>query len=264
MVSLILFAIGTAFGSFLSVVIIRSIRDEQFLSGRSHCDHCNRTLSWYDNIPLLSFTWLRGACRYCHKPISLIHPVVEVLTGLLFVWWYLGGFLFFKLTQQPFMILQPLFWLVVGVLLLILFFTDLLYYVLPDVVVGTLLLVTVIYRASLLMAGILRPDDLLAMCALTGIVWLFFFGLWYLTKGRGMGMGDVKLVIPLTLLSGWPLGVLSTMISFIFGAVVGLVLVATGSKSLSQALPFGPFLIVATAFSLVWGDQVIQWYLRFL
>lgn len=264
MVALILFVFGCVIGSFLSVVIIRSIREEQWVEGRSHCDSCGKPLAWYDNVPLFSFLVLRGQCRHCRAPISLLHPVVEMLTGMLFVWWYFGGFIFFKLTQQPFSVLQPMFWLLVGVLLLILFFTDLLYFLLPDTVVFLLFLLTATYRIALTIAGIMQFSDLVATLLTAVAAATLFFALWYATKGKGMGFGDVKLVVPLALLMGWPIAVVGLWLSFMLGAVVGLVMVALGKKRMKQAVPFGPFLIAGTVLCLVWGDHLLQWYLRLL
>jgi leader peptidase (prepilin peptidase)/N-methyltransferase len=125
LISCFLFALGAVIGSFLNVVISRSMSGESWVKGRSHCDECGKQIVWWDNMPLLSFILLRGKCRWCKKSISLSHPVIEFLTGSLFVWWYWGGFFFFRLTQQPFHYVQPLFWLVVALILLVIFFADL-------------------------------------------------------------------------------------------------------------------------------------------
>ncbi len=262
LISSTLFILGAAIGSFLNVVIMRSALEEVWIQGRSRCDSCRTVLKWYDMIPLLSYWWLGGKCRYCRALIPVSHPVVEVLTGSLFVWWYWFGFLFFKLAEQPFTIVQPLFWLVVGLLLLVIFFADLWYYLIPDSAVIFLTLLAVGYRAALVLYGVMRPDDLTStVIGVFGAVG-FLYALWFGTKKRGMGFGDVKLMMPLGLLLGWQSTIVCLFLAFISGGVVGAYLLLTGKRSLKQPVPFGPFLIIAAFFSLVWGEVVFGWYMQ--
>lgn len=256
----LLFVLGAIIGSFLSVVILRSIAREGWVSGRSRCDSCKNTIAWYDNIPLLSFLLLRGKCRNCAEPILPLHPMVEVLTGVLFVWWYWGGFIFFQLTQTPLSILQPLFWLLVGLLLIYLFIIDLNYMILPDRPVYSLLGLAIFYRIILVGSGIMQSTDLYYTVFAALLSFVFFFALWFFTKGRGMGFGDVKLVIPLALLLGPQKMIVCLFLAFILGAIVGLILIAFGKGKLKTAIPFGPFLISATFLSLLVGDFLFSWY----
>jgi leader peptidase (prepilin peptidase) / N-methyltransferase len=161
LITTFLFIFGTILGSFLSVVILRSITGEGWISGRSRCDSCRNPIAWYDNIPLLSYLLLKGKCRNCHEPILPLHPMVEVLTGLLLVWWYWGGLIFFRLTQTPLSILQPLFWLAVGLIMLYLFIIDLNYMILPNRPVYLLLGLAVFYRILLVSTGIMQTTDFL-------------------------------------------------------------------------------------------------------
>jgi len=255
-----LFVFGSIIGSFLSVVILRSIAGEGWVKGRSRCDSCKNTIAWYDNIPLLSYFFLRGKCRYCKDPILPLHPMVEVLTGVLFVWWYWGGFIFFQLTQTPLSILQPLFWLLVGLILIYLFIIDLNYMILPDKPVFLLLFVAIIYRIVLVASGIMQLNDLYGALLAALLSFLFFYSLWFFTKGKGMGFGDVKLVIPLALLLGAPKMLICLFLAFIIGAVVGIILLVFGKGKLKTAIPFGPFLILGTVLSLIWGDALFSWY----
>jgi len=255
-----LFIFGTIVGSFLSVVILRSIAGEDWVSGRSHCDSCQNIIAWYDNIPLISFIVLSGKCRYCKEPILPLHPMVEMLTGVLFVWWYWGGFLFFKLTQTPLSILQPLFWLMVGLLLIYLFIIDLNYMILPDRPLFSLFFLAIIYRVVLVVSEIMQLNDLYYTIFAALLSFLFFLALWFFTKGRGMGFGDVKLVIPLALLLGPQKMLIALFLAFIIGAIVGVTLITFGKSKLKSAIPFGPFLISATVLSLLWGDAIFSWY----
>lgn len=262
--SIFLFALGSAVGSFLNVVLYRSILGQDWVRGRSRCDSCNKQIKWFDTIPLLSYLILRGKCRYCHQPIALAHPIIELLTGLLFVWWYLGGSLFFQLTQAPFQALQPLFWLVVGMLLILIFMADVLYLLIPDVAVGMLLVLTILYRVGLTVAGIMQPMDLLRAVIAMVLAVSFFGGLWLITRGKGMGLGDVKLVGPLALLLGWPTILVGLFVAFTSGAIAGLTLIAIGKRKFGQVVPFGPFLVIGTVTALLFGDRLIHWYLAYI
>ena len=259
--TILLFILGAAVGSFVNVVISRSLTNEQWVKGRSYCDHCKKPLKWFDLFPLLSYLALGGKSRCCHKSLSISHPVVEFLTGTLFVWWFWGGSLFFQLTKAPFQIIQPAFWVIVGLLLLIIFFIDLWYMLIPDWAVGGLFALTLLYRLALTITGVMQKDDLLYTFIASLVIGLFFLFLW---KIKGMGLGDVKYVIPMTLLLGWPLITVGLFLSFILGAVVGVAAVLSKKKTLKQAIPFGPFLVIGTVLALVIGDQLIGWYLGLL
>jgi prepilin signal peptidase PulO-like enzyme (type II secretory pathway) len=256
-----LFILGTILGSFISVLILRSIAKESWVSGRSRCDSCRNIIAWYDNIPLLSYLILRGKCRHCTEPILPLHPMVEVLTGILFVWWYWGGLIFFQLTQAPLSILQPLFWLAVGLILIYLFIVDLNYMILPDKAVFLLLGLAVFYRLVLVVSGTMQLKDLIYTIVAALLSFMFFWFLWFITKGKGMGFGDVKLVVPLAILLGTHKTLVGFFLAFILGATVGVILIAFGKGKLKTAIPFGPFLIVGALLSLLWGDLILGWYL---
>lgn len=257
-----LFVFGLIIGSFLNVVILRTLQDESPMEGRSRCDECRKEIAWYDNIPLLSFLILGGKCRYCKKPIAIIHPIVEFTTGILFVWWYLWGFLFFKLSQHPFVILQPIFWLFVAILLLIIFYSDLISYIIPDYAVGSLFVLALLYRIALTLSGIMQPFDfVLTLVSALGAA-LFFFCLWFFTKGRGMGFGDVKFAGVMGVLLGWPNIVVGIFLAFILGSIVGISLIVFGKRKMKQTIPFGPFLISGTVLALLYGEQLLHWYLQ--
>jgi leader peptidase (prepilin peptidase) / N-methyltransferase len=262
--TIILFIIGLVIGSFLNVVIYRTIIGESWARGRSRCDDCKKKIPWYDNIPLLSFLILKGKCRYCAEPIALSHPVVEFLTGTMFVWWYWGGFVFFRLTHQPLQYVQPIFWLLVGILLLVIFFSDVLYMIIPDEAVFALTGLTLLYRTILTLSGVMQVGDFVR--ALGGAVLCvgFFGALWHGTKGKGMGLGDVKFALPFSLLLGWPNVLVGVFLAFISGAVVSVGLLATKKKQIKQVVPFGPFLVFATIVTLVYGGQIMAWYLNLL
>ncbi len=257
----VLFLIGAVLGSFLHVVIERTLRSENWTSGFSRCDHCQKNIAWFDKIPLLSFVILRGKCRHCHQNIVLSHWFMELLFGALFVWWGVAVVFFLHLSQAPFSYIQPIFWLLVGLVLLAIVVIDYSHYIIPDELVLALTLLAFTYRIGLVAFNIMQKTDLLTMTLAAFGASLGLLVLFLLTRGKGMGLGDVKLVFPLTLLVGWPAVVVLFFTAFIMGAIVGLVLVGTGQKKLKQAIPFGPFLVAGAFVSLVWGDLIMTWYL---
>ena len=186
------------------------------------------------------------------------------MTGSLFVWWFWMGSLFFRLTLHPFSVIQPIFWLLVGLSLLIIFFADIRYMIIPDEVVVFLTVITLLYRILLTFFGLMQPIDFVWAILGSVLVSGFFYSLWRVTKERGMGFGDVKFAIPFGLLLGWPNVFVGTFIAFVFGAVVGLGLMAAKKKTLGQAVPFGPFLVMATVATLVFGTSIWQWYIHLL
>lgn len=264
LITSLLFAFGAILGSFLNVYIYRSVRGESWVVGRSKCENCKKKISWYDNFPLISYVLLGRKCRHCKARIPLIHPVVEFLTGLLFVWWYWGGSFFFQLTQDPFSILQPLFWLFVGVLLLVIFFADWIYFIIPDLAVGGLFVLTLLYRIVLLYSGVMQGGDFQMMLISVAMVEVFFLALWWFTKGKGFGFGDVKLGGPLALLLGWPKTLVGVFLAFVIGAIFGLILIFLGKKKFGQQIPFGPFLVTGTVLALLWGEPIWQWYMNLI
>lgn len=262
--AILVFFLGLCVGSFINVVIMRTLRGEDFLWGRSHCDACGRELQWWEMIPLLSFIALRGRCRTCHKEIDIMHFVVELLTGLLFVWWWVIGFAFFQLTQTPLTVLQPVFWLVVGLIMLVIVVVDIRSFIIPDWATLLLFFLTLLYRIVLIATNAHQPVDF--AWALFGSLLLlsFFLLLWFITAKKGIGFGDVKLVFPLGLLMGWPSMFVGIFLAFIIGAVVGIGLLFAKKTAFGRALPFGPFLILGTFLSLLYGDSLLRWYIALL
>ncbi len=252
------FILGSAVGSFVNLLIDRTIVGEDWVRGRSHCDHCKKTLSWYDMVPILSFLVYRGRSRCCRTPLSYRYPIIEALVGLLFVWWLAVGFWFFRLVSAPLSVLQPGFWLVSGILLLILTFADLLYGVvlIPIVWIGSILLV--VYRLTLVYFQEYQPVDLGYTLLVGGGAYIFFWSLWKLTKGRGMAEGDMYVALYLGLLLGYPKGIIAIMGSFVLGAVVGIFLIGTKLRSRKDTLPFVPFMVVSSVVTLVWSEQIIR------
>lgn len=260
-VSLLIFALGVCIGSFLHVLVYRTVEDkEDWKTGRSRCDHCAYIIKWYDNIPLLSFLLLRGKCRKCHKRIAVSHVAMELMVGTLFLWWYWAGSVFFLLVDQPFTVLQPFFWLLIGTLCLVIVVADMKYFIIPDWAVATMAIATIVYRIVLVHAGIMQQADFIAMLLAAVGVGAFFWLLRFATKQKGMGMGDVKLAPVLALLVGWPQVLVALLFAVCSGALIGSALLFLGKHKLKQPIPFGPFLIFGSTIALVWGDAIWGWY----
>jgi leader peptidase (prepilin peptidase) / N-methyltransferase len=259
-----LFAIGLIIGSFLNVLISRTVWGEDWVSGRSRCDHCKKPIAWYDNIPLLSYLMLLGRCRYCRKKIAIQHPAIELMTAFLFIWWYVIGFTFFTLAGEPFFIVQPAFWLIVGILMLVIFVADWLYQIIPDFANFLLIGLAIAYRLYLTLSGVMQWQDFWLAIA-TGMGMMLFLGaLWAFTKGRGMGFGDVKFALGMGVLLGWPRALVALLLAFWLGALVGTVFLVFKVKSLKDKIAFGPFLIIGTAIALIFGNQLWGMYLRLM
>lgn len=247
------FLYGLIIGSFLNVVILR-LQKEESLGGRSHCPACQHQIRWYDNIPLVSFLFLRGKCRDCYAKISLQYPSVEVLTGAVFA---VTGYAFFDPSDQRSW-LDTLFYLVLFSTLIVIGVYDFLTMYIPMLPVW---LAVVWVTAYLILSQglsqriffssdiffVLFPFGLAALGA-----FLFFYALVFVSDETWMGMGDAYLAALIGLATGWP-GVLWTLtLSFAIGAIVGLILVASGEKGMKSQIPFGPFLVIGvTVFLLV-------------
>ena len=248
--ALLMFGVGLIVGSFLNVCIYRLPRRESLNWPASHCTSCDRPLSWYENIPLVSWIALRGRCQTCRSSIAITYPIVEAVTGL--VW--LAAFVLYGLT--------PLFAVRVAFAcaMIVLFVIDLQHRILPNVV--TVPGIVVGFVASMW----LPPgwfSSLLGLVMGGGV--LFLIGeVYYRTRGvEGMGMGDVKMLAMIGAFLGWPLMILTLIIASFTGALIGGVMIASGRGGMQAALPFGTFLGVGALIAAVAGDPILAWYLGF-
>lgn len=171
---------------------------------------------------------------------------------------------FFLLLGQPWGYFQPVFWLIVGMLLLVVFVADLRFGLIPDQVSLPLFVLALGYRIGLVTSHQMQSVDLVRALISGLVLMAFFYGLWFFTKGKGFGFGDVKLAPSLGLLLGWPRTLVGMFIAFCLGAVVAIVLIISGKKRFGQTIPFGPFLILGTVASLLWGQQLWAWYFGLL
>ncbi|RJR15200.1 prepilin peptidase [Candidatus Microgenomates bacterium] len=264
------FIFGICVGSFLNVLIDRLPENESPFKGRSHCDHCRKTLQAQDLIPLLSFVTLSGKCRYCHKKLSWQYPAIEFLTGLLFVglfWWLVHELLtpeLISLVPQalvPNTLLSFIALVTIFSSLLVIFMTDLKTQIIPDEMTFVLGLSALLYRV---VTNTFTYQNILAALA-TG---LLFYGMYRLTKivlkREGMGFGDVKLVVALGLLLGGIGTVVALYVAFLTGAAVSLILILAVGKTGKTQIAFAPFLIFGTVISFFMATHIFNWYLQLL
>ncbi|MCS7093190.1 MAG: prepilin peptidase [Patescibacteria group bacterium] len=256
------FALGVSVGSLLNVVIDRSVRNES-LFGRSYCDHCRKVLSWFELVPIFSFLFLKGKSRCCQKKLSFQYLIVETVTGLAFVFIYFWA----KSLVQ----MLVLFGLVS--LLIVIFVGDLKYQALSDYVIFSFFAFSFSYRFYLFFSEFwerelnLSADFFLRFLAevslyfLDGlIVCLPIFLIYFLSKERAMGQGDVYLSFAIGLLFGWRSGLIALYLAVVFGGLVGLILMLTGRARLKTKIAFGPFLVFGSFVMLFFQEKVYDFF----
>ncbi len=239
---IIYFIAGLFVGSFLNMLIDRLPRDEQIVRGRSHCDHCNHELYWYDLLPVVSWLLLRGRCRYCHKSIPFRNTLVELIAAVLFAVNYIifGQCLLLVMPGEYECFVGEFARLTILSSLIAIFFIDLKHQIIPDS-----LTLTVFVAAVLL--HIASPSLSIVNYALSGLfAFLFFLFLVLITKGRGMGVGDVKFAGFMGVFLGYPNIIYSLYFAFLTGAIVSAILVLKRKKKFGQTIAFGPFLVIGT------------------
>ncbi|MDD5552171.1 MAG: prepilin peptidase [Candidatus Pacebacteria bacterium] len=263
---LFIFLLGLCVGSFLNVLILRLPKGKK-AKGRSYCPKCKKKLRWHELIPLFSFIFLCGKCSRCKKPISFQYPLVEFLTGLFFVlnsWQIIktSGVLNFET------IIEILFWFFFLGVLIVIFSTDFKFFIVPDRVIYPAILVAFSYQVFKFFSlnnwkpsftfGALRPVFTSVFAG--AISALFFFSLILLTKGKGMGLGDVKIAAFMGILLSFPNIFVALFLAFFSGSVIGLILIILKRKKLKSEVPFGCFLAPATFIAFFWGTNLITFY----
>ncbi len=238
--------IGLCIGSFLNVLIDRLGGEDtglKGLGGRSHCDHCKHQLAWIDLIPVVSYVLSGGRCRYCKKKVSIYYPVIELLTSGVFA---------FTAIYYPSPLVTQIALLGIFSSIIVIFFADLKYHIIPDEATVALIISSLVLNYY---AGTI-PMNLVAGLALTLTIYFLYFA----TKGRGMGFGDVKLAFGMGFLLGLTGGFLALYIAFVSGGVIGLALLLLKRKGLKSKLPFGPFLVLGTVTMLLAGEPITVFF----
>jgi leader peptidase (prepilin peptidase)/N-methyltransferase len=247
--AVLLFGLGLVVGSFLNVCIYRLPREESIAWPASHCTTCNRTLRWYENVPVLSWALLRGRCRTCGSRISMRYPIVELTTGALF----LAGYLAFGLT--PLLAARLLF----GCAMVVLFAIDLEHQILPNEITLPRILI------GHLLSLALPPGWTSSLIGLlVGGLFPFLIAEAYLRiRGReGMGMGDFKMLAMVGAFLGWPLVWVTLILACILGVVIGGGALLVSRRGMGTRIPFGTFIAVAALAAAFASEPVRDVYER--
>lgn len=267
---ILIFLTGLTVGSFLNSVIYRLVlpdfswKNLGGLKTRSYCPNCRHTLSWHDLIPIFSFFVLKRKCRYCSQKISWQYPLVELATAVIFLLIFLT-FLRTNNFTYAYLLVHLFFLFLVSCFLIIIFVYDLKHYIIPDKVVYPAILVSGIwYFVSGIFFNVYTKYEILNTIYSALGVGAFFLAIVLVSRGKWMGMGDVKLAFLIGLFLGWPNIIIALFLAFLTGAIIGLGLIIAGKKSMKSEVPFGPFLVAGTFAALFWGDKIISWYFSLL
>lgn len=273
LVGAFIFVFGLAIGSFLNVCILRIPEGKSIVLPASACPKCGNAIRAYDNIPVVSYALLRGKCRACKTPISWMYPVVELLTGALF----LACWLAFGLTPLA------LKWAAFSAIMVVLVFTDLRERILPDVVnytgfaIGLAISLftppadgTALWLSNKVFAfppptpAVSLIDALLGAALGSALLWIVGEAYFRMRAREGMGLGDVKMM----LMAGAFLGVKRTFLTIfvgsILGSLIGVAFILAKRKGTDYELPFGSFLGAAAILVVFFGTPLVSWYTSLL
>ena len=274
LITFFIFTFGLCVGSFLDVLAERLPKGEDVIRGRSHCDFCRHKLRWYELIPLLSFFIQQGKSRCCKKQLSLQYPLSELATGVGFVLIYsfqsfllrqgyggqaavspdIIGVSFQMDIQSLLNIVRITSYFVLLSSFTVIFISDLKYEIIPIEMIIVGFITALIYH-GITFINFITVINVIFSGFSAG---LFFFSLWFFTRGKAMGDGDIYLSALIGFLLGFPDIIIALYAAFLTGAWFGIILVLGQKKSLKAHIPFGPFLIVGYGISLVWGEKILQ------
>jgi leader peptidase (prepilin peptidase)/N-methyltransferase len=253
------------------------------IHGRSHCPYCKKTLNWYELVPIMSFLLQLGRCRSCRKPLSLQYPILEILGGLFFVFVPMSFMPINQIIPIPYPLI--IIWVLAFLTLILISAIDFRLQIIPDnlnLFIGLLGVAAFIYRYyengfGLTNIGVQGSflghyalmfwvyNNSLLVNTLLGFVFggVLLGGLYFITGGRGMGFGDVKLAIAAGLLMGWPDIALALILAFIIGAILSVGLMIIKRKGRKDYLPFGPFIALGITLVFFFGYDIANAYFKF-
>ncbi len=240
MMDLLVFLSGLAIGSFLNVVIFRLEKGEEIIFRPSHCPHCSHNLQARDLIPVVSFLFLGGKCRYCRGKISWQYPLVEAATGLIFL-------LIWNLGIPP---VQRLSLMGIACALIIIFIFDWRHCLIPDQILWPALIFSALYHC--------QDFQMIYVWAGLGFAFTLFIP-YFISHEEWMGLGDVELAGFLGFWLGPEKSFLCLLLASFIGAIIGLSLVIAKKKSMKSSLPFGPLLILGGILAYGWGDFFLNY-----
>lgn len=239
---ILIFLLGIEIGSFLNVCIYRIPKHEDIVKTRSHCMTCGYQLKWYDMFPVFSYLFLRGRCRKCSAKLSIQYPLIEMLNGIAYLLVvFVNG-----------VNVESLLYCLLTSALLVLSVIDFRTYEIPFginlfiLTLGLIRVVTDYHNFLTYLIGSLTVSVVLAV-------------LYYASKGRAIGGGDVKLMAVCGLLLGWKLIVLAFLLGCVLGAVIHVIRMKVSGED--HVLAMGPYLSMGVFIAALWGNQMLTWYL---
>ena len=238
---IMLFLFGIVIGSFLNVCIYRIPKKENIVKIRSHCMECNYQLKWYDLVPLFSYLCLGGRCRKCKAKLSVQYPLVELLNGLLYV----------LVVAVNGLTIESLLYCLMFSALVTLSVIDFRTYEIP-LGINLFILTLGLVRVALDYQNFL--NYLIGFLSVSGFLYLLFL----LTKGRGIGGGDIKLMAVSGLMIGWKCNLLALAFGCIIGSIIHVIRMKVSKED--HVLALGPYLSVGIMIAALWGYDLIEWY----
>ncbi len=246
--SVFVFILGLFIGSFINVCIHRLPIKESIVFPFSYCPSCKTPIKAYDNIPIISFLWLRGRCRACQSAISWRYPIVEFL--------HAAGYLFILHQFGP--ALETILYALFFSSLVAITFIDLAHQIIPDVITLPGIVLGLLAGSTVLPPG--PRNAFLGLFFGGGFFYLIAILSLVLLKKEGMGGGDIKLVAMIGAILGWQGVLLTVFFASVLGSVVGLTLIFSRLRSRMDPIPFGPFLAIGALLSLFFGNDILDWY----
>lgn len=240
---ILFFFMGLLFGSFFNVVGLRVPLHQSIIFPPSHCPGCQKRLSPFDLVPVFSFLLTRGRCRYCQQSISPIYPVMEGLTGILFLFAY-------TLYGWSFQLVFVLFFISMLIMITV---SDLSYQIIPDKILFPFFLLFILYFLWF------PPQNWMVHLLGMALGFLVFYLVAVLSRG-GMGGGDIKLYAVAGFVLGYPLLFVSILLATVTGALFGLILMFIKKGDLKSGIPFGPFIAAGSLVAIFWGEKLLAWY----
>ncbi len=260
---LVSFVFGGVIGSFLNVVILR-LPEERSISGRSHCPSCKNVLRAIDLVPIFSYLFLGGRCRNCKTVISARYLVIELISAFCF------AFAYYMIWPQSILDVIILFkiWFVVSVLISV-FVIDLEHFLILDKIIFPASIIVLIFNIGVDLWGNFGFNSIFLSNTIGGVVGAVVtagtcFAIWYVSKGKWIGFGDVKFMLFLGVVLGFPVSIMSFFLSFMLGAAIAIPMLVLGGYSFGSKLPLGTFLSASVFISLFWGTEILNWYLHLI
>lgn len=254
-ISIYIFIIGIIFGSFFNVCIYRIPEKQSISNPPSHCPNCNTRLKPRDLIPIFSYLLSGRKCRYCKQKISSRYAIVELLTGILFL----------IVFNKFYLDISTVYYLVLTSILIIITFIDIDHYIIPDglLIIGSIFAIVF----NIIFKIITIKESLLGAIICGGGVLAIVYLIEFIVKKEVMGGGDIKLFAMIGLFLGIKNSLLSALISVYVGAIFGVIMIIWSKIKKSEfnsMIPYGPFISIATFIVILYGHNIINWYMNFI